>query len=447
IVEGDQIVHSRGFGESGSTPITPQTPFAIGSLTKSFTALSIMQLVEDGKISLDDPVQRYIPWFTVADADAAARITVRHLLNQTSGLSRATGIRPLLEESTDTIEQYVRNLREAELNRPVGASYEYSNANYVTLGLIVEMVSGQQYGDYVRQHVFEPLDMRDSYASHEEGRRQGMSDVHQFWFGVPVKAETPTLPAQGPTGFLVASAEDMARYLSMYLNEGSYQGRQILSPAGIEAMLAPATNTFDRTLLGTEFTARYGMGWFNGPFGDSPALWHLGELPTFNAWMVLLPETNQTVVVLINAGSQMPIAGATEVFSRIPIGVTQILTGNEPPTGMSLTRFYVVFDLIVLAIVGIQTWALARLLRRPATPPRRPRSLGEGWALARQTVPLAWEVGLGSLILLGYPALTGISWRGSFTAAPDLVIVLLVVNGLWLVTGITRIVRFAGLVL
>lgn len=444
IVEGDQIVHSRGFGESGSTPITPQTPFAIGSLTKSFTALAIMQLVEGGKVALDDPVQRYVPWFKVADTGPEAQITVRHLLNQTSGLSRATGIRPLLEENDDTIEQYVRNLRDARLNRPVGESFEYSNANYVTLGLIVETVSGQQYGDYVRQHIFVPLEMTDSYASHEEGRRHGMSDLHQFWFGLPVKADSPNLPAQAPTGFLVASAEDMAHYLSMYLNQGSYQGRQILSPEGIATLLAPATNQFDRTLLGAQFTARYGMGWFNGPFGDSPAMWHLGELPTFNAWMVLLPETQQAVVVLINAGNQVPLAGANQVFSRIPIGVTQILSGNEPPTGTSLSRFYTVFDLIVLVIVATQILALARLLRRTSISPRRPHSPRDGWAFARRTVPLAWEIGLGSLILLGYPALTGISWRGNFSATPDLVIVLLLVGGLWLATGITRIVSLVG---
>ena len=88
IVHGDQIVHLQGFGiaDPSGRPVTPQTPFIIGSTTKSMTAVAMMQLVEAGKVELDAPVQRYLPWFRVADAEASARITIRHLLNHTSGL-------------------------------------------------------------------------------------------------------------------------------------------------------------------------------------------------------------------------------------------------------------------------------------------------------------------------------------------------------------------------
>jgi CubicO group peptidase (beta-lactamase class C family) len=93
IVEGDQIVHLRGFGRArpGGEAPTPATPFFVGSLAKSFTALAVMQLVEAGKIELDAPVQRYLPWFRVADPQASAEMTVRHLLNQTSGLPESCG--------------------------------------------------------------------------------------------------------------------------------------------------------------------------------------------------------------------------------------------------------------------------------------------------------------------------------------------------------------------
>jgi CubicO group peptidase (beta-lactamase class C family) len=93
IVQGDQIVYLKGFGvaDPSGRAITPQTPFPIGKLSKAFTALAVMLLVEAGKIELDTPVQRYIPWFHVADAAASAQITVRHLLNQIRGLSHAAG--------------------------------------------------------------------------------------------------------------------------------------------------------------------------------------------------------------------------------------------------------------------------------------------------------------------------------------------------------------------
>ena len=93
IVQGDRIVHVQGYGqtERSGRDVTPQTPFLIGSVTKSFTALAIMQLSEAGRVDLDAPVQRYLPWWQVADPDASTKITVRHLLYQVSGLSRATG--------------------------------------------------------------------------------------------------------------------------------------------------------------------------------------------------------------------------------------------------------------------------------------------------------------------------------------------------------------------
>jgi CubicO group peptidase (beta-lactamase class C family) len=112
IVEGDQIVHLRGFGRArpgGEVP-SPQTPFFIGSTTKSFTALAVMQLVETGKIDLDAPVQRYLPWFKLADPQAAAQVIVRHLLNQTSGLPLSPGWQSLadFDDRPDATERQAR---------------------------------------------------------------------------------------------------------------------------------------------------------------------------------------------------------------------------------------------------------------------------------------------------------------------------------------------------
>src|SRR6185436_15882838 len=131
IVGGDGTVYVSGFGradESGRT-VASNTPFILGSTSKSFTALAVMQLVEARRIDLDAPVQRYLPWFRVADETASAAITVRELLNQTSGLSTASGRATLTDFSSgdDALENRVRNLREVELTAPVGAIYQYSN--------------------------------------------------------------------------------------------------------------------------------------------------------------------------------------------------------------------------------------------------------------------------------------------------------------------------------
>ena len=186
IIEGDQIVHVKGFGVSsptGETP-TPQTLFSICSLTKSVTALAVMQLVEAGKISLDAPVQRYLPWFTLADPQAAAQITVRHLLNQTSGLTQTTAWVTLtnFDDSPDATEKQARDLATFTPNRPVGSAFEYTNTNYNLLGLIIEAASGEKYADYVQTHIFDPLDMTHTYTSKAAAKQNGMSTGYMSWF-------------------------------------------------------------------------------------------------------------------------------------------------------------------------------------------------------------------------------------------------------------------------
>jgi CubicO group peptidase (beta-lactamase class C family) len=239
IVQGVQILYLRGYGkadESGRA-VTPRTPFLIGSTTKSFTALAIMQLVEAGMIELDAPIQRYIPWFRVADPIASARITVRHLLNQTSGLSTAAGVLYGLSGSlTRSLEERVRSLRTAKLDRPVGDSFEYSNANYLILGCLIQAVSHQPYEVYIQRHIFQPLEMHHSYVSEEQAKRHGLATGYRFWFGFPFPWNTPFPLGAVPEGGLLSTAEDMCHYLSLYLNEGRYRGKALLSPAGIAQM-------------------------------------------------------------------------------------------------------------------------------------------------------------------------------------------------------------------
>src|SRR5215218_6743941 len=189
IAEDDKIVHPRGFGEarSGGEAPTPQTPFFIGSLTKSFTALAVMQLVEDGKVELDAPVQRYLPWFRVADPQSSAQMTVRHLLNQTSGLPTSSGEIQLadFDDRPGATERQARALSMLELTRPVGSTCEYSNMNYNLLGLIIEAASGESYEAYIQDHIFTPLDMSHTYTSQGLAKQNGLAVGHQYWFAIP----------------------------------------------------------------------------------------------------------------------------------------------------------------------------------------------------------------------------------------------------------------------
>jgi CubicO group peptidase (beta-lactamase class C family) len=324
IVEGDQIVHQRGFGQArpGSGPPSPQTPFFIGSLTKSFTALAVMQLVEAGKVDLDAPVQRYLPWFRVADALASAQMTVRHLLNHTSGLPASPGWASLADFD-NTCEGQARALVTLRLTRPVGSAFEYNNMNYNLLGLIIEAASGESYAAYVQNHIFGPLDMRHSYTTRSEAARNGLALGHRYWFAYPVAAPNLPLPRGSlPAGYLISSTEDMAHYLIAQLNEGRYGAMQVLSPAGIAEMHRPAVKF---TTMGV--TGQYGMGWFINDRDQVRTVWHSGVVPDFFAYMAIVPGQNKGLVLLMNADHFLM---SNFVPVEVGMGAAQLLAGAHP---------------------------------------------------------------------------------------------------------------------
>src|SRR5437588_2060388 len=314
LVHNDQIVHLRGFGtaDQSGRAVTPQTPFVLASVSKSFTALAIMQLVEAGKIELDVPVQRYLPWFRVADPVASARITLRHLLYHTSGLPSSACS---TDEFTMPLEQFVRSLAAVILDRPVGSRYEYCSANYDVLGLIVQTVSGQSYPTYVQQHIFAPLQMHDSFASEPEARRDGRAQGYRWLFGVPAPFDLYEAYAV-PAGFLSSSAEDMTHYLVAQMNGGRFGSTSILSSEGIATMHAPGVPREG----GSGF---YGMGWINGPVAGVPAIWHDGNNVDASTRLLIEPQTHWGAILLMNANHLIPVDGANTALTSLANGVTR----------------------------------------------------------------------------------------------------------------------------
>jgi CubicO group peptidase (beta-lactamase class C family) len=375
IVEGGQIVHLRGFGRArpGGAAPCPQTPFFIGSLTKSITAMAVMQLVEAGNVELDAPVQRYLPWFRVADPLASGQITVRHLLHQTSGLPMFVGMATLGDSDShqNATTRQVRALCTLRLNRRVGARFEYSNTNYNILGLVVEAASGEAYTDYIQQHIFEPLEMRHSYASKAAAQQNGLAMGHRYWFGYPVPAHDLAIPPGSlPSGQLIASAEDMAHFLIANLNGGRYSGRQILSEAGITEMHHGAAEWREVGCL----VGHYGMGWISQGTGASRIVSHGGIVPDFGAFMALVPEQHTGLVLLFNANHAMTKMSLDE----LGLGAARLLAGVRPApdwwgASLWLMRGLPLIPLFQVASVATTLRQLQRWRREPALRPTRRR--------------------------------------------------------------------------
>jgi CubicO group peptidase (beta-lactamase class C family) len=369
IVEGDQIVHQRGFGRArpGGEAPCPQTPFLIGSLTKSFTALAIMQLVEAGTIALDAPVQCYLPWFRVADRQASAQMNVRHLLNQTSGLPNASGeiILAEFDSRPGAGERQARALATVKLTRPVGAAWEYSNSNYQLLGLIIEAASGTSYASYVQKHILTPLAMRNTDASPAETRPNDLAVGHQLWFGMPFAAPDMPMPYGALAGGgLVSSAEDLARFMIAHLNGGRLGDVQIVSSASIDELHRGAV---DIRAYGLSL-GQYGMGWCADKIGSTPLVWHGGTLPHFGAFMALLPEQHKGIVLLVNACHHW----MNPVLAEFGLGATALLADEQrtpvPVTGLIpwLLRAQALVPALQVAEVAATLRQLHRQWRMPA---------------------------------------------------------------------------------
>jgi CubicO group peptidase (beta-lactamase class C family) len=396
IVEGDKIMHLRGFGRArpgGGVP-TPQTLFFIGSLTKSFTALAVMQLVEAGKIELDAPVQHYLPWFRVADPQASAQMTVRHLLNQTSSLPLLPSEVALadFDDRPDATERQVRALSMLKLTHPVGSMVEYSNLNYNILGLIVEAASGERYAEYIKNHIFNPLGMRHSYTSKAAAQQDGLAVGHRHWFSLPFPAPDMPVPIGSlPSGQLISCAEDMAHYLIAHLNGGRYGELQLLSDTGIAEMHRGVKEYIFMGMSG----GFYGMGWFDINLGQTKTYSHGGNVPDFSAFMAIVPEQKRGVVLLANADPY----GLPPIMEEVGSGVTALLAGQQPsPIKLDFIQWVMRLLPLIPLIQVVSVFATLRMLRQWDRNPALRPSGGRMWG-QHILLPLIPNLSLAAILV------------------------------------------------
>jgi CubicO group peptidase (beta-lactamase class C family) len=322
VVRGDSLVYSIVFGQADGSgrPVTLETPFMIGSITKSVTAVAVMQLVDDGRLALDSPVTRYLPWFQPTVQSGWGPVTIGQLLNQNSGVPGYAGRMDWAHPDTSdaALATHARRLANVKLTYPPGTTFEYANANYVLLGEVIQQVSRMSYERYVEEHIFRPLEMNRSFASLSSAERDGFAAGYRFWFAYPVAiaAGAPFLRANLPAGQLIASVADMARYMSMHLDSGRYPGGTIVSSTGLADLHRPAAPR--------EAHWSYAMGWMSGILGGQGVLWHDGLVPGFYAFMALIPERHQGIVILTNAGNLLDMPR----LNRAAFGALALLGGG-----------------------------------------------------------------------------------------------------------------------
>ena len=430
ITHNNQVLHVKGYSTANNErPVTPQTQFLIASVSKSFTAIAVMQLVEAGQINLDSPVQTYLPEFTVTDPAIAAKITIRHLLNQVSGLSDA-GFPELQVSQATTIRDRVISLSRASPVALPGAQFHYFNPNYEVLARVVEVVSQQPFSAYLQTHIFTPLQMsRTLNPATSADAFQGatnMAQGHLMAFGLPFAYPEMSGYVGGSSG-IISTAEDMANYLIFQTNSGQFKETKLLSESSVALMHTPPKT------IGSS----YGMGWVKGSKNGEPAIEHNGVLSTFYTDVVLLPKEKYGIALLYNINA-WPLTAA---FPQIKTGLIQLLKDGQPAAGgFSITLWGIAIALLMF--IGVML-AIRSLLYLPQ------------WRQAIRRTPL-WQIWLGigctflpAFFLLVLPWLFALVFDRFFGYVPlfrsmlDLMLWLSVCAVLGVVNGIARLILLA----
>lgn len=325
VIARGEVVYAQGFGVTSDTPeappVTADTVFRIGSVTKALTAALVMRLAEAGTLDLDLPIIEVVPWLRL-HTDAAARvITLRMLLAQTSGLPAALDYAGWREASG--LEAYVRTvLPRLPLVAPPGTIYAYSNPGYNLAGYIAEAAAGVPFADLMQREVFAPLGMAWTTFDPLMAMTWPMSQSFLLDEAGKPYVKRPFVDNTGeyPCGFAMSTVLDLARFVRMHLHGGMADDDRFLGPASVAAM---------RTAHADQFTLdhrTYGLGLRQRRYKDMTLVGHNGAISKYGAFMWWHPESGVGVVLLTNRGPGFWGAG-----DRIILSLFDALAG-EPAT-------------------------------------------------------------------------------------------------------------------
>jgi CubicO group peptidase (beta-lactamase class C family) len=314
---GQEMLAAYGVLNSATqVPVTSDSLFQIGSITKIWTATMIMQLIEEGLLSLGTTVADVLPGTRLGRSDVGGQVTVQHLLTHTSGIDG--------DVFTDTgrgdecVQRYVEELASVPSTFPVGAAYSYCNSGFVLLGRIIEALDGHSWDESLRDRLIGPLALTRTVTLPEEAILHRAAVGHDR-AGVPVQVWG--LPRSiGPAGLITAAAGDLLTFARLHLAGGiPPDGKRILSEASVSAMRQPRAAIPDFAGPG----AAIGLGWRLGSWGGRAIFGHDGDTVGQSAYLRIDREAQLAVCLLTNAAESESLFRALfdEVFGDL-VGVT-----------------------------------------------------------------------------------------------------------------------------
>ena len=326
IIHDQDLIWAKGYGYADrekKTPATPSTLYRIASISKLFTSTAILQLRDAGKLQLDDPVAKYLPWFKIQTPHPGPAITIRHLLTHTSGLPReAVGVN-WSDLTFPAREEMIRRLADQETVWPAETEWKYSNLALSLAGEIVSAVSGEPWSQYVEKHILTPLGMTSTRTLPNPdlpnlatgyGRRvRGERDVEPF---VDIEAERPA-------GNLASNVADLAKFLALQFRDGEAGGAQILKGATLREMHRVHW-------LRDDWKSGWGLGFSVRRVGEQTRVGHGGSLPGHRTQVELAHDIKLGVIVLTNANDGDPLRYVDQAFKLLTPAVTHAVEEAKP---------------------------------------------------------------------------------------------------------------------
>jgi CubicO group peptidase (beta-lactamase class C family) len=298
-----EFFHAHGLADIAlQTPIAEDTTFRIASITKTFTAIAVMQLWEQGRIDLDAPANEYLRAYQLVPARASFRpATVRHLLTHTAGVPQVLHLSdwllPVRGENfkvgqVPALAEYYRDRGGLHVVTEPGATFAYGDHSFATLGQLVEDVSGMSLDLYLYERIFKPLGMDDTDLL-RSGRVLSRLATGYTLGSHGVKAVADSEPVTAAAGSIYSTPRDIGRYLAALLGGGANDHGRVLQPATMAMMYAPHFQTDPRV-------AGFGLGFWRSTLGGHPAVWHEGTLPGYNSQIWLAPDDGVAVMAFTN---------------------------------------------------------------------------------------------------------------------------------------------------
>lgn len=352
VVEDSNILYETYLGYSDldrKAPVTNTTVFELGSNSKAFTGLAILNLEQQGYLSLEDPVNKYLPWFYMTYQGKPFQITLRQLLYHTSGIHPETIHDIPISTDDDALETTVRMLVGKELTgyktyRP-GEYFLYATINYDILGLIVQEISGMSFEAYMQNHIIGNLDLDHTYMTDEDAVQNGLAKGYKLGFFSPHEYNAPRFRGNTPAGYIHSAPADIAKWMQIQLGA--------IKPSGMNPSLIELSHNKDNSVAPSGDGSSYAAGWSIYQSG-SGEIAHGGSNPNFSSFIMMRKDGNVGVAVMGNMNSDYPEVIAHGIMSIIR---EQVPSKPLPDTYSRLDKLasiiILVFSAVFLCILGL----------------------------------------------------------------------------------------------